>query len=79
MLFTIYTDGHFRGGWSNHSSHMGDERWSPLIEFFSSLDSSKVHNFEEYSNLPFDLLADDAALEKLLQIASETEAAFHPE
>jgi hypothetical protein len=79
MLFTIYTDGHFRGGWSNHSSHMGDVRWLPLIEFFSGLDSSKAQNLEEYSNLSFDLLADDSVLEELLQTASETEAAFHPE
>ena len=79
MLFTIYTDGHFRGGWSNHSSHMGDERWSPLIEFFSGLDSTKVQNFEEYQHLSFDLLVDDSVLEELLQTASETEAAFHPE
>ena len=78
-LFAMYTSGDFRGGWSGHASHLGDKRWSPLIEFFSGLDSSKVQNFEEYQHLSFDLLVDDSVLEELLQTASETEAAFHPE
>jgi len=79
MLFAMYTSGDFRGGWSNHTSHMGDQRWSPLIEFFAGLDPSKVQNLEEYSHLPFDLLGDASVLDELLYAAFETEAAFHPE
>lgn len=76
MLFAMYTSGDFRGGWSNHSSHTGDQRWSHLIKFFADLDPSKVQNFEEYQHLPFDLLTDDSVLEELLRLASDTEDAF---
>mgnify|MGYP000134859359 CR=1 FL=1 len=79
MLLAMYTSGDFRGGWSNHESHRGDQRWMPVISFFQGLDPTKRQNLDEYSHLSFDLLADDSVLEQLLQTASATESAFHPE
>ncbi|SVD45259.1 uncharacterized protein METZ01_LOCUS398113, partial [marine metagenome] len=34
MLFAIWTNGDFFGGWANHDSHSSDSRWDSLIEFF---------------------------------------------
>ncbi len=76
MLFGIWTDGAFHGGWANHQTHQGDQRWRPLIEFFTGLDPSLEQTDSTFSNLSFDGLLDEDMLKKFLSVVTAVEDSF---
>ena len=76
MLFGIWTDGSFHGGWDNHQSHQGDQRWRPLIDFFIELDPSLEQTDLTHQNLPFDALLDEESLSNFLSVVTAVENSF---
>ncbi len=76
MLFGIWTDGGFHGGWANHQTHQGDQRWKPLIDFFLELDPSKHQSDSTYASLSFDELLDGEVLSNFLSVVTAVEDSF---
>jgi hypothetical protein len=76
MLFGIWTDGSFHGGWDNHQSHRGDQRWRSLIDFFIGLDPSLEQTDLTHQKLPFDALLGEESLSNFLAVVTDVENSF---